>query len=131
MRSPLRLGFTTSALVGLLMTWLTADLRASVLAPEITRFDVVSTSTATGDGGNAWGGHQPRIVRTRAGTFTAYSVSTGRGVLRRGWRLAQETPSGWRVIAGGKAGREPPALLAGPRGELYVIAWPSGWPRVW
>lgn len=99
-------------------------------APFVSDLQVVSTATATGDGGNAWGGHQPRVVRTAAGVFTAYSVP-GRDGLHRLWRLAQETPDGWHVIARGASGREPPSLVASPGGALYVVAWPDGLPRLW
>src|SRR3954452_255647 len=95
--------------------------------------DHVSTVTAraaTGDGGNSWGGHQPRIARTRRGVFTAYSVPTAGGPLMRGWRLARRTTTGWHVIARGPAGREPPSLLT-RHDRLYVIAWPGGLPRMW
>ena len=40
--------------------------------PVIDRFDVVTDQAAPGDGGNAWGGHPCRIVRTRFGVSTAY-----------------------------------------------------------
>jgi hypothetical protein len=98
--------------------------------PAVGDVSVVTTHAATGDGGNSWGGHQPRIVRTTRGVFTAYSVPTGGGPLRRDWRLARHGASGWRVIAAGPAGREPPSLLT-RHGRLYVIAWPGGLPRMW
>src|SRR4051794_34003282 len=95
---------------------------ASAAAPASTRPDLVSGRTAIGDGGNAWGGHQPRIARTARGLFTVYSVPTRRGYLHRRWRLARRTATGWTVIAAGAAGREPPSLVAAPDGALEVVA---------
>src|SRR5437588_5014024 len=130
MRFPVRRGVLSCLLVVLaLMSW-TASATAFSGVPVRIGIEVVSRHTATGDGGNAWGGHQPRIVRTGAGVFTAYSVPGG-GYLRREWRLAQEGPFGWHVIARGQSGREPPSLVASRDGSLYVVAWPSGLPRLW
>ena len=100
-------------------------------APSVERLEVVTARAATGDGGNAWGGHQPRVTVTRDGVFTAYSVDLGRGPLQRGWRLARRSATGWRVIASGRSGREPPSLVARPSGALVVVAWPDGLPRRW
>lgn len=105
--------------------------RAEAVRPAMAGPDLVSGRTSTGDGGNAWGGHQPRIVRTARGVFTVYSAPSGRGMLHRNWRLAHQTTAGWRVIASGEAGREPPSLVAAADGTLYVVAWPSGLPRLW
>jgi hypothetical protein len=99
--------------------------------PAITQLSVVARHAATGDGGNSWGGHQPRIVRTALGVFTAYSVASSRGPLHRRWRLVQQTASGWRLIGSGESGREPPSLLAGRDSQLFVVAWPGGLARMW
>ena len=99
--------------------------------PSLTvEFEIVTDSAVTGDGGNAWGGHQCRIVRTDDGVFTAYTVEGG-GYLEREWHVVQRTTSGWTMIAQGVAGREPVNLLAGPEGTLYVIGWPEGNARMW
>ncbi|MBN1558627.1 hypothetical protein JW998_00140, partial [candidate division KSB1 bacterium] len=45
--------------------------------PISVNFEVVCDSAAVGDGGNAWGGHQCRIVRTRYGVFTAFTTEGG------------------------------------------------------
>jgi hypothetical protein len=104
---------------------------AGAVAPAIDGLEVVSVATAPGpDGANAWGGHQPRVVRTAAGVFTVYATP-GRDPFHRGWALAQQTTAGWRTIASGEAGHEAPSLLAAPGGELHVIAWPTGLPRMW
>jgi len=96
-----------------------------------TAIEIVSDNTATGDGGNIWGGHQTRIVRTQDGVFTAYTVEGG-GYLSREWRLAQrDSESSWKVIAQGVSGREPVNLLASPDGTLYVIGWPKGVGTIW
>lgn len=98
--------------------------------PHIERLDVVTTGTATGSGGNAWGGHQTRIVRTAAGVFTAFTVP-GIDPLHHLWQLARRTQTGWEVISSGPSGREPVNLLTDPQGRLYITAWPGGSPRIW
>ena len=79
---------------------------------------------------NGWGGHQSRVVRTRAGVFTTYVVGTEPNALT--WKLAHlETTGRWRVVASGVAGREPAHLLAGPDGTVYVVAAPYRRVTVW
>jgi hypothetical protein len=91
-----------------------------------TSVEVVTAAASTGDGGQAWGGHQTRIVRTVDGVFTAYTAN-GAGPLAREWRLVQRTDERrWDVIARGTAGKDPVNLLAAPSGTLYVIGWPDG-----
>lgn len=69
-----------------------------------SHLEVVTNSAATGDGGNSWGGHQTRIVRTQDGVFTAYTVEGG-GYFSREWRLAWRQDDGtWPVVAQGVAG---------------------------
>ena len=93
--------------------------------------EIVSDNTATGDGGNIWGGHQTRIVRTAAGVFTAYTVA-GSNDMAKEWRLAWRDANGrWPIVAQGLAGREPVNLLAAPDGTLYVIGWPGGQGTIW
>ena len=93
--------------------------------------EVVTTQAATGDGGNSWGGHQTRVVRTADGVFTAYTVESA-GPFARQWRLAHRHSDGtWRVVAVGGAGKDPVNLLAAPSGTLYVIGWPEGVGTVW
>lgn len=93
--------------------------------------EIVADNAATGDGGNSWGGHQTRIVRTVDGVFTAYTDEGG-GYFSREWRLAWRQEDGtWPVVAQGIAGREPVNLLASPDGTLYVVGWPSGIGTVW
>lgn len=95
------------------------------------QLETVTDNAATGDGGNAWGGHQTRIVRTQQGVFAAYLVA-GKGYTRKQWQLARRTKRGtWRVIARGNAGREPVNLLAAPDGTLYVIGYPRGAGKMW
>lgn len=93
--------------------------------PRISTLEVVTKNAATGDGGNAWGGHQCRIVRTRDGLFTAFTVD-GKNEMNREWRLVWRRDGQWQVIAGGVAGREPVNLLASPDGTLHVVGWPDG-----
>ncbi len=100
-------------------------------AQRQTSVEMVWSDTATGDGGNAWGGHQTRIVRTADGVFTAYTVES-EGPFLRQWRLARRQEDGtWTVIALGGAGKDPVNLLASPSGTLYVIGWPGGVGTVW
>ncbi len=99
--------------------------------PSLERLELVTDQAATGDGGNSWGGHQTRIVRTRDGCiFTAYTAA-GDGPLARRWRLAQRTGTGWQVVAEGPSGREPVNLLRGPKDQLLVVGWPDGMPHLW
>ena len=96
-----------------------------------TDIEIVSDNTATGDGGNIWGGHQTRIVHTLDGVFTAYTVE-GDGYFSREWRLSQrQSDNSWKVIAQGVSGREPVNLLASPDGTLHVIGWPKGIGTIW
>ena len=92
--------------------------------------EIVANNTASGDGGNAWGGHQTRIVHTVDGVFTAYT--TGNEYLNRSWQLALREEDGtWKIIATGISGREPVNLLASPDGTLHIIGWPNGIGTMW
>ncbi|HND93012.1 MAG TPA: hypothetical protein PLI75_14565 [Anaerolineales bacterium] len=93
--------------------------------------ELITDTAATGDGGNIWGGHQTRVVRTDAGVFTAYTVS-GKDELHRVWRLVRRNAvNDWVVVAEGDAGREPVNLLAAPDGTLYLVGWPEGVATLW
>ena len=108
-----------------------AALALATGAAQETAVEMVWHDTATGDGGNAWGGHQTRIVRTPAGVFTAYTVES-EGPFLRQWRLARREADGsWTVIAIGGAGKDPVNLLASPSGTLYVVGWPGGVGTLW
>jgi hypothetical protein len=99
---------------------------------RLVNLEVITDQAATGDGGNAWGGHQARIVRTRDGVFTAYTVpGMDDDPTHREWRLVWRKDGAWRVIAQDKVGRDPVNLLAGPDGTLYVISWPGGAGTAW
>ncbi len=98
--------------------------------PHIVEFDIVTENAAVGDGGNAWGDHFCRIVRTSEGVFTAYTVP-GQSELLRQWRLAWRNKGVWEIIAGGISGREPVNLLASPDGTLHVIGWPHKRATIW
>lgn len=97
---------------------------------QVVDLQAVTREAATGDGGNAWGGHQCRIVRTRDGVFTAYTVP-GTDDFHREWRLVWRKDGEWRVVAQGMAGRDPVNLLAGPDGTLHLIGWPGGGGTLW
>ena len=101
-------------------------------APRITLRDVITDQAARGDGGNAWGPHKCRIVRTADGVFSVYTA-TGGGHLHREWRLMwrDDAAGKWVQLAAGDAGREPPNLLATPDGTLHLLGWPGGPPRHW
>jgi hypothetical protein len=100
--------------------------------PRVTRCEVIATDAAQGDGGNAWGPHKCRIVRTVDGVFTVYTAKGG-GHLKREWRLRgrDEVAGKWVQLATGDAGREPPNLLAARDGTLHLFAWPGGQARHW
>lgn len=102
----------------------------AVPGPVLESLEQVTDQAEPGDAGNAWGGHQTRIVRTRRGVFTAYTVA-GQGYKAKEWRLAQRTANGWSVVGRGIAGREPVNLLQGPDDTLYLTAWPEGHPHLW
>lgn len=92
---------------------------------------VITMQAAPGDGGNAWGGHQTRIVRTPDGVFTTFLVN-GSGYYDKRWRLVHETSAGqWETLLEDSAGREPANLLAEPDGSLDVVAYPGGVPTLW
>ena len=92
--------------------------------------EVVTDNALTGDGGNAWGGHQCRIVRTLDGIFTVFT-SGGKDHLQRHWHLMKKMVSGWKELASAKSGREPVNLVAGPDGTLYIIGWPDYQGTMW
>jgi hypothetical protein len=108
--------------------------------PHVSCCELVARDAVLGDGGNAWGGHQVRIVRTAAGIFTAYTTgqSDPPGTPWRSydgaprfWKLATRTEAGWKVLAEGPSGREPVNLMAAPDGTLHIIAWPDARPHLW
>jgi len=112
---------------------------ATVSAPIVERVELITDQAVVGDGGNNWGGHQTRIVRTKDGVFTAYTTgkSDPPGAWRaydgtpRFWKLATRTDAGWKVLAEGQSGREPVNLMAAPDGRLHIIAWPDQTPHLW
>lgn len=128
---PRRVSPSIAACLGALLTG-AAVLTPAVAedTPRVTTLEIVSANTAPGDGGNGWGGHQCRIVRTRDGVFTAYTIP-GKNDMSREWQLAWRQKGKWTVIAGGISGREPVNLLASPDGTLHVIGWPGGKARWW
>jgi hypothetical protein len=97
---------------------------------KIVTLEVVTDNADNSADGNAWGGHQCRIVRTNQGVFTAYLVA-GDDQMNKKWKLAHRQEQGWNVIAEGLAGREPVNLLASPDGTLHIIAWPNRQPTLW
>ena len=107
----------------------------------VERVEVVTDQAVVGDGGNNWGGHQPRIVRTKDGVFTAYTTgkSDPPGAAWRPydgaprfWKIAARTDQGWAVIAEGQSGHRCPERGYAPAdGRLHVIAWPDGSPHLW
>ena len=100
-------------------------------AIALERLELVSDATSVGgDGGNAWGGHQTRLVRTSCGLFTAYTVP-GTDSFQHEWRLVQQTDDGWQIIAKGPSGRDPVNLLQGSDETIYLVAWPEGLPVIW
>ncbi|MEI6914285.1 MAG: hypothetical protein WCL39_04050 [Armatimonadota bacterium] len=106
-------------------------------AGAVQRLEIVTGGAITGDGGNAWGGHQTRIVSNQNGLFTVYTVpGTGTyahtSAFDKEWRLAKRTGDNqWTVIAQGPSGREPAILLSAPNGTLRVFAWPNMAAEMW
>ena len=99
--------------------------------PTSSSLEIVTDKAATGNGGNPWGGHQTRIVRTADGVFTAYIIA-GNNDFNRKWQLARRQEDGtWPVIAEGGAGMQPVNLLASPDGTLHIIGWPDGIGTMW
>ena len=106
--------------------------------PSVSLLEVITEDACDdiSNGGNAWGGHQCRIVRTKDGVFTAYTISGNvsydqDGNYDRKWCLAHREGSKWTILAQGPSGREPVNLLAGPDGTLHIVAWPSGNATLW
>ncbi len=87
-------------------------------------FEVITNTAVSGDGGNNWGPHICRIVRTDDGVYTTFT-SGDNDFLQRRWHLMKRTNKGWKEIAQGKSGREPVNLLVSPDGELLLIAYPD------
>ncbi len=93
--------------------------------------EVITTiAVPGGDGGNQWGGHQCRIVRTADGVFTIYT-SGGKDHFQRRWHLMQRMAEGWRELSSDKSGREPVNLMAGPDGTLHIVGWPGYQGTIW
>ncbi len=102
------------------------------VVPRVTNCELIAQDAAQGDGGNAWGVHKTRIVRTADGVFTVYTA-VGGGHIKREWRLLgrDDAKGAWVQLAAGDAGREPPNLLAAPDGTLHLVGWPGGQARHW
>jgi hypothetical protein len=113
--------------------WALTETGGIALPPTVTSssIEIVTDKAATGDGGNAWGGHQTRIVRTKDGVFTAYTVA-GSSYYHKQWQLAwRQEDRSWPVVAEGDAGKDPVNLLASPDGTLHIIGWPDGIGTMW
>lgn len=123
------LTFTTLISIQLVV-FKTSFAKESSAFSKIETIEVVADNADNTDGGNAWGGHQCRIVRTSEGVFTAYTV-IGDSPMNKKWKLAHRQAQGWKVIAEGLAGREPVNLMAGPDGKIYVLGWPNSQPTLW
>ncbi len=102
-----------------------------IAVPAVERLEIVTASAVTGDGGNAWGPHKTRLVRTSAGRlFTAY-MTAGSGSFARQWNLAERNGTGWQTVATGTAGKDPVNLLVGSDDRLHIVGWPGGLPKLW
>jgi hypothetical protein len=103
--------------------------------PYLERLELVTAnggSTDSANGGNQWGNHKTRIVRTPDGNIYTIIQAPGTGSLTKQWQLFKRIgENNWQMINEGAAGREPANLLAGPQNELYVLAWPGGRPVMW
>ena len=99
--------------------------------PRITLCEIVTDNAAPmawgAPCGDAWGGNQPRIVRTEDGVFTTY-ITPGADWEKQ-WNLARRNEQGgWDVIAQGGENnlRNPVHLTAEPDGTLHILGWPDG-----
>ncbi len=93
---------------------------------------MTANAGSTDDGGNEWGYHKNRIVRTSDGNLYTVIQAPGTDDLHKEWQLFKRMgDNDWQKINSGVAGREPVNLLAGPQNELYIIGWPGGHPMMW
>ena len=106
------------------------EIHSQMKTVEVKLEVITSDALAGGDGGNQWGGHQCRIVRTVDGIFTVYT-SGDKDHFERKWHLMKRTANGWVEIAVDKSGREPVNLMTGPRGKLHIIGWADYHGTMW
>ena len=101
--------------------------------PYLERLELVTANAgSTDDGGNSWGNHKSRIVRTPDGNLYTVVQAPGTDYLHKEWELFKRMgDNNWQEINNGVAGREPVNILAGPQNELYIIGWPGGHPVMW
>jgi hypothetical protein len=96
--------------------------------------EVIATDAAAAHdsvAGDAWGGHQSRVVRNSSGDVYVVYVAESGSVGALEWRVMARGRDGrWSRIGQGSAGREPAHLLLGPRDELYVVAFPDDGPTL-
>jgi len=107
--------------------------QAASVAPYLERLELVTANAgSTADGGNTWGNHKSRIVRTPDGNLYTVVQAPGTDYLHKEWELFKRMgANNWQEINSGVAGREPVNILAGPQNELYIIGWPDGHPIMW
>jgi hypothetical protein len=119
----------------------TARKHASTRRPKIMMQSLV-TSSADGnssDGGNGWGPHKLRIVRSSNGKlFSVYP--SGPDTVNKTYSLMESTNGGssWSRINDGltingsvdDGGRETPLLLISPSDVVYLIGWAGGVPTL-
>lgn len=108
---------------------------AATLGVELVELVTAGSVADSANGGNDWGGHTNRVVRTALGVFTVYLLpqTSGDPNTQRRFALAyrHSDGSGWSEIATGVCGRDTPYLLALPSGELWIIAFPNGQLHTW
>jgi hypothetical protein len=101
-----------------------SDVKPQLKTIQVNPEVITTNALPGGDGGNQWGGHQCRIVRTNNGVFTIYT-SGGEDHMEREWHLMQRTDKGWKELATDKSGREPVNLMAD------IIGWPGYQGTMW
>jgi len=76
--------------------------------------------------------YMSRVVHTRDGVFTALLLPGGKTGDKR-WQLAWRREDRWVRDPAWQGGSfvEPPNVLAGRDGTIYVIAWPAGRLTIW
>jgi Putative Ig domain len=111
-------------------------------SPTLVQEDLVTSHASSYPSANGWGANGDRLVRSSNGDLYTTYVADGSDSDHFRWVLAKRAAAGmsWQVVASGATAAEPgnpPAVLLGPSGTVYVItisSWNSaaaGAPQVW
>ena len=105
----------------------------------VDRIEIIASDLPTpvsGDGGNAWGCNQSKIVRTSSGDiFAIYTTNDVSPVLpdNKTWHLMKRTGTNqWAQVSSGNSGRDTAFLLySQPQNKLCVTAWANMFNLPW